>query len=100
MAGAFHDLVVLLTQNCPLSCSHCVTDSGPWRRSTLDESMLQDLLAQAAVYGVKTVCFSGGEPFARYELLRRATRLARAHEIRPNVATSGYWASTRLRAVA
>jgi 7-carboxy-7-deazaguanine synthase len=56
---------------CPLRCQYCDT-AYAFTGGTVRE--LDDLLAEIASHGVKTVCVTGGEPLAQkgaFELLRR-----------------------------
>ncbi len=56
------ELKLELTQQCPLACVHCSTDSHRRRMSGLTEETVLTLLREASVLGAEKVAFTGGEP--------------------------------------
>ena len=60
---------VHLTQTCNISCTHCLVSSGPQGEKGPDLAFLKDALAQAHALGARRFYFTGGEPFARPDLL-------------------------------
>ncbi|HTZ96046.1 MAG TPA: radical SAM protein [Terriglobales bacterium] len=62
MATSLHELKLELTQQCPLACVHCSTDSHKLKTSALPEKTVFRLLSEASALGVEKVAFSGGEP--------------------------------------
>jgi radical SAM protein with 4Fe4S-binding SPASM domain len=57
-----NELKLELTQQCPLACMHCSTESHRQKSSALSEQTILRLLREAAQLGAKKVAFSGGEP--------------------------------------
>src|SRR3954454_3545670 len=97
---ALEDLWVMQGSLCDLRCKHCYTASSP-RNNRLEQIAFAELaphLEGAARFGVRKICFTGGEVFVDGEVLRgRAPRneeflksLALALEIAPvEVLTNG-----------
>lgn len=78
------ELVVELTDRCPMSCNHCSSGSGPMCRAALKEDVLFRLLAEASELRARKVSFGGGEPTVSPLLLpalREAARLGIAAEV-------------------
>ncbi len=86
---------LLLTLACPLRCRHCYLSSGPERTEEFEHDSLEAVIRTIASTGrFSTICFSGGEPFYRKELLSSAIHLATSHRLNSAVVTSGFWAGT------
>jgi radical SAM protein with 4Fe4S-binding SPASM domain len=56
------ELKLELTQQCPLACVHCSTDSHNKRTSALTEDTVIRLLREGSCLGLEKVAFTGGEP--------------------------------------
>ena len=56
------ELKIELTQECPLACVHCSTNSSRKQLSSLPEAVVIRLLHEAADLSVERVVFTGGEP--------------------------------------
>ena len=56
------ELKLELTQQCPLACMHCSTESNRQKTSALTENTVLKLLNDASGLGTEKVAFSGGEP--------------------------------------
>ena len=79
-------LTILLTWRCPARCAHCVFDSGPDNRHTLDLEVARAAVDAAARLTPRpSLSFSGGEPFAALPAMRDL--LARASGWEP----AAYW---------
>jgi MoaA/NifB/PqqE/SkfB family radical SAM enzyme len=60
-----------ITQFCQLRCAHCYSESGPQAgRGTMTAHDWEQVIDQAAVLGVETVQFIGGEPTLDPDLSR------------------------------
>jgi radical SAM protein with 4Fe4S-binding SPASM domain len=59
-----------VTKRCNLKCDYCY-NQGAQSESELNYKIIMDLVAQAAAMNVKTISFTGGEPFLRFELLSK-----------------------------
>jgi len=58
----FQELVIELTDRCPMSCLHCSSTSGPACKSSLTIEIVRRLLTEAAKLQAGQVSFGGGEP--------------------------------------
>lgn len=70
------ELVLELTDWCPLHCAHCSSDSSRRRHASLPAGLASQLVHQARELGARTISFGGGEPTsaaAFAEILREAT---------------------------
>jgi len=70
-----------ITRRCNFSCTHCIVSADPHGggQAELDTEEAVQVLHQLADLGVRSVFFSGGEPFLRRdlpELLRRGNQIA------------------------
>jgi MoaA/NifB/PqqE/SkfB family radical SAM enzyme len=72
----------------------------PGRKEQLEWTDVERIITEAAASGVvKTVCFTGGEPFLRRKLLQDAIALCARRGLEATVMTNGYWAPTLERAL-
>lgn len=56
------ELVLELTDRCPLRCRHCSSESGPRCGNHLPADRVLGLIAEAAELGATQISFGGGEP--------------------------------------
>ncbi|MGJ4948216.1 radical SAM protein [Bradyrhizobium sp. HKCCYLS20291] len=93
-----------LTLACPLSCAHCIVDAGPEKTATtMPLAMAERYAAQMpelAEYGIKGICFTGGEPFVARRQLQVIARAAADAGLDVSVVTAAHWAATPERAAA
>jgi pyrroloquinoline quinone biosynthesis protein E len=82
------ELKIELTQQCPLACVHCSTNSNRKQTSMLPKTVVIRLLAEAAELGVEKVVFTGGEPLV-CPYLPEAIEAAASRGIVPTLYTSG-----------
>jgi len=82
---------IALTLRCNFQCAHCITESGPENRQTIDKSQALALIDRIACES-ENICFTGGESFLRRNDL--FVCIARARELGLNVSavTNGFWA--------
>ncbi|NJD20270.1 MAG: radical SAM protein, partial [Gemmatimonadetes bacterium] len=93
------DLVLNLTLRCPLRCAHCCYRAGGRATETMSREVMEGAIRAAAALGtVRTVHFSGGDPFVLPDLMRRGIRLATGFGLRTAAVTSAWFATTRRRA--
>src|SRR5208283_4071028 len=76
------------TQQCPLSCVHCSTNSNRKQTSELPRAAILRLLREAAELHVEKVVFTGGEPLVCAHL-SEAISTAASSGISPTLYTSG-----------
>ena len=62
------ELKIELTQECPLACLHCSTNSSRKQTNSLPKEVVLRLLREGAGLGVKKVVFTGGEPLVAQSL--------------------------------
>lgn len=85
---ALKELKIELTQECPLACVHCSTNSSRRQNSSLPDEVVLRLLREAADLGVARVVFTGGEPLVS-PVLMSAIGTASAFGIAPTLYTTG-----------
>lgn len=95
----YNTLGIHLTNACPLTCDHCITDSSPRSRGDLSWEQIEGAVRSAASY-VDGVCVTGGEPMLRPELALATIRLTHELELRSSMVTSGFWARSPKKAAA
>ncbi len=92
------NVAMMVTRRCNMTCAHCSVESGPDIAGEPTEDELVDWVRQAAVAGVETIRFTGGEPMLRspivLKLVRECTRLGMSSAI----TTNGFWGRTPARA--
>src|SRR6185437_14406238 len=82
------ELKIELTQQCPLACVHCSTNSSRKQQSSLSRELVLRLLNEASLLGVEKVVFTGGEPLVA-PYLKDAISVAASLGILPTLYTSG-----------
>ncbi|WP_370012684.1 radical SAM protein [Nocardia cyriacigeorgica] len=95
----YNTLGIHLTNACPLTCDHCITDSSPRSRGDLSWEQIEGAVRSSATY-VDGVCVTGGEPMLRRELALATIQLTHELGLRSSMVTSGYWARTPAKAAA
>ena len=96
----FHELMGFwATARCPLRCQHCMFSSSLEEQDIPDLKDLLDWLEQASQTGrIRLVSFTGGEPFYVFDKLRAMVARAAALDLRVNVVTNAYWATSKEQA--
>lgn len=89
----YRSLLLSVTEACSLGCAHCGLQ-GSGRGGEADAEELVDRVGQAARCGIPAVIFTGGEPFERFDTLRRGVVAARANGVRAACFSNGFWART------
>jgi MoaA/NifB/PqqE/SkfB family radical SAM enzyme len=92
----------LITYKCQVACPHCIIGAGPNRTEQMEREDLFSWIEQASAYRggrIKTICFTGGEPFYDLERLRQMTLLAVSRGMLPTVVTNAFWAESPAKAV-
>ncbi len=97
-AIAGHHITFSLTLACPLKCSHCIVNAGPdLKHTTMPVAVAQTYAAQMpalAAQGIRSLSFTGGEPFLARRQVKLLTDAAAACGIRSGVVTAGHWAKS------
>lgn len=85
-------LEISLTDSCQCSCPHCYAaakDRGaPSRSKELSSTQVKRAIDQAAALGALEVCFTGGEPLLREDLVELVGH-ARSRGLLPKINTNG-----------
>ncbi len=92
------ELVVELTDRCPMGCRHCSSGSGPACHSELSQDVVLRILAEAAGLGTQHVSFGGGEPTVA-PLFLQALRETIRHGFSAEVFTCGVTFSTKQKTI-
>ena len=59
-------VVFSVTYDCPISCTYCVTESGPWNGPALGADFMGSVINEAVELGsLLSVVFTGGEPLLK-----------------------------------
>lgn len=83
-------IVLNITNRCNLRCLHCFNYSGEKRNDgELSDKEIMDLLSQIVRIKPWNVCFSGGEPLLRKELLFKCIEILSLNKIRTVMLTNG-----------
>ena len=77
-----------VTSRCNLACTHCYASVGQNRGGELDTQEALAVIDDLAAFGAPVVLFSGGEPFARPDILTLA-RHAVSRNLRVVFSTNG-----------
>ncbi len=89
------DVGLVLTEQCPVGCRHCLSSS---RMQVPDLPALETHLAWVAkvsrVDRCKSISITGGEPFLYFQRLLRVVGGCRTQGLRATVFTSAYWATS------
>ncbi|MBU1535965.1 4Fe-4S cluster-binding domain-containing protein [Myxococcota bacterium] len=89
-------IIILLTRRCLYSCTHCNTFSSSSETQTFSHiRLIRTLHYLSRIKSIRTVIFSGGEPFLHYPLLKSGVFEAATLGLTPMVWTSGYFIQTR-----
>jgi len=84
----------ICTQACNLRCTYCYQEATVARPHELSTVEAIDLIDQVVEAGVRTLVFTGGEPFMRRDVLELA-RYAKGRGIRTTVITNGHFITRR-----
>jgi hypothetical protein len=96
----FASLTLLLTYRCPAMCDHCVFDSSPKNKLTLDPEIGRRAIeAIARQNPPPALSFSGGEPFLHLATMKSLAAFAFERGMISEAVTSAAWVTTSERAV-
>jgi hypothetical protein len=85
-------LTLLLTWRCPAACDHCVFESSPHNKATLDAEVARRTIEAVGRQKQSPILsFSGGEPFLRLPLLRELAAFGLQRGMFSEVVTSCAW---------
>jgi hypothetical protein len=92
---------LFVTLRCTISCRHCMVRSGPYRMEEVDLEEATGWLHEIATHSggyVKSIGFTGGEPFCCWDKLLKLTGSARKLDLTYTVMTNGFWAESKQKA--
>lgn len=86
------NLCIVLTDKCTACCQICSFRCKPENNHVMDEDLMKDIILQAHKNtNIKEICFSGGEVFLYYDLLKKGVNDAKKLGFRTSVITNGFW---------
>ena len=90
--SAISNITLIMTYQCPASCSHCVFGSNKTRTEAMNPETARRFIAAAArQVPPPTLSFSGGEPFLRLGLMRDLACFAHKRGMISEVISSSAW---------
>src|ERR1051326_3459070 len=97
--AAWSNLVLSVTQRCPLTCRHCITSSLPGSRLpllTIEQARSWAFeLPELRQRGLEHITFTGGEPTLARSAVRIPADAAAADGLATTIVTSGAFATSR-----
>jgi hypothetical protein len=89
---ARNQLVFLVTDKCNAHCEVCGFNCAPNKNHVFDEQLMLNLIDQAAaVPGIDSIFFSGGEPMLYPRLIAAGATRAKRHKLQVVIVSNGYW---------
>lgn len=99
---ADHHITFNLTLACPLACSHCIVSASPQLgHTTMPLEVARsyaDQMPDLAAAGIRSMSFTGGEPFLARRQLKVMSEAAARVGIHCGVVTAGHWGKDRAAA--
>jgi len=89
---------LIITDQCNIACAHCLPECTGKESFSLEWPVVRKLIEEAADNGIETICFTGGEPFLKFDVLQAGIHLSHRLGLKSTVMTNGYWASSRRKA--
>lgn len=87
----YNNLCLVITDKCNAECDFCGFSCSPKNKQFMDSEMMERIIREAKQLGIKTIGFSGGEPFLNPELLIKGVKIAREENLNVSIATNGFW---------
>lgn len=95
MENIYDTLGFTIHRVCNASCSICCFSSNPSCEEKLDVNRIKEYIDEAeSIKEIKTIAFTGGEPFLAYEVLTELICYAKAVGKSVNTVTNGFWADS------
>lgn len=91
-------LMFLYTNKCTAQCRHCCVEAGPQRTEKLSPELIKPLLSGFYDYGIREICFSGGEPLLFIDELEEISEEIKRIGFRQTVMTNAFWANSSAKA--
>lgn len=91
----YDTLAFALTKRCTAACEICCFSSCPTDKETLNLDRVKQYIEESKdIEEIKTIAFTGGEPFLLYDDLLELVSKARNAGKRVNAITNAFWANT------
>lgn len=87
----FKKLCLVLTDKCTASCDFCGFFCAPDKQQVMPCELMEQMIDEAKNLGMKSIGFSGGEPFLYPKLLTEGVSRAREQKMNVTIATNGFW---------
>ncbi len=78
-----------LTNQCDLSCTHCLFSSSPQEKSRLSGEQVMDMAEQAHALGCRLFVLTGGEPFVHHQITEVIKGLLEMNDTHVVILTNG-----------
>jgi organic radical activating enzyme len=86
---------LIITDNCPVGCKHCISDNKANTEPEIELSILYSRIDKIAAFdSFKLVTITGGEPFYAFEKLNKIIAYITKKNLKTSVVTSAYWATS------
>lgn len=93
-------LAIVMTDKCSAACDMCCFGCSPQGKRTLSNELMKDVIRQASeIDGVRSVGFTGGDPFMVYDQLLECSAYAKSLGLRSTVNTNGFWGRNEKKAL-
>lgn len=93
--NTYNKLVFIMHKKCNASCSLCCFNSNPACHEKLEVGRVKEYINQSAyIPDIKSVSFTGGEPFLEYRTLLELVKYATERGKKVSTITNGFWATT------
>jgi len=85
-------VMLILSDICTAECPICYASCSPRNQNIMNECLMKASIDQAKENDLaKCIAFGGGEPFARYKLLKKGLEYAKEKGCITRVFTNGFW---------
>ena len=95
MENIYDTLGFTIHRTCNASCSICCFSSSPSCDEKLNVDRIKEYIDESKeIQEIKTIAFTGGEPFLAYDLLIQLIQYAKHAGKKVNTVTNGFWANS------
>ena len=84
------NIMLDITKRCNFFCKHCYNESASYYTGDLDDESMMKIADQIIEVKPVLVCFCGGEPMVRFELVKKLAKKLTENEILVNMVSNGY----------
>lgn len=90
----FSTINIILTDKCNISCRHCMFDCTSTSLNELECEKIEEIIRDyKKIRDSGRISFTGGEPFLRFDCLKKCVELCSQLHLSSAVITNGFWAS-------